>query len=119
MIQHAFMDSELGVTTLQRVANPFGMCRSSDVGDPCARTCVMYKHRSQHLNQYLTRIRIDVRRHATMSYDNFGSSVRIGSRGASGERGADEIQPQPPRCARCVGCTDDYIGNIAPVLSNL
>jgi len=69
MNQHAFIESELGVCTLQRVANLFGICRFSDVGDPCARTCVKYKHLPQHLNHNLTRIRIEVRHQAIMSHD--------------------------------------------------
>ena len=45
--------------------------------------------------------------------------MRLGSRGASGELCSDEIRPQPPRRARGVGGTDDYIGMLACVLSNL
>ena len=45
--------------------------------------------------------------------------MRLRSRGASGELRSDEIRPQPPRRARGVGGTDDYIGMLAWVLSNL
>ena len=68
MHQHAFIDSELGVCTLQRVAILFGRRRFSDVGDPCTRTCVMCKHLSQHLNHKITRMRIEVKHQANMSH---------------------------------------------------
>ena len=45
--------------------------------------------------------------------------MRLGSRGASGELRSDEVRPQPQRRARGVGGTDDYIGMLAFVLSNL
>ena len=47
----------------------FGFVASATFGDPCARTCVMYKYLSQHLNHKLTRIRIEVRHQAIMSHD--------------------------------------------------